>query len=165
MSTLAQELPKVIARLELKYGPDNPFVKMLKQQLAAIQQYGDASTKEIWMMQAREFPPAGNPPDTGDKKQIPAYDLNNLPDDPAKAVGEYSERLFHAPKEKHTFKALKTDEDYRKARNYSVGTFYRVASLPKADEQVDPMAGAAEIIEKWGRKEARKYGGKGKKNG
>lgn len=191
MATLAQKLPLEIARLEQKFGPDNPFVQQLKQQLATIQKYGDSSTKEIWMTQAREFPPAGDPTPPEDPQQIPAYDLNNLPVDPALAAGSNSESLypeqsdttvFTAAKKKRgkqkmvkvRFNTLKTEEGYRKHENYSVGTFYRVSTSQTKDkhqdsalenQEVDPMADAVEIIEKWGRKEAQRYGGKGKKNG
>lgn len=83
MATLAQELPQKIARLEQKFGSNNPFVQQLKQQLVAIQN-GNKSTKELWMSQAWRNP---KQPDT-------AYDLNNLPVDPALAAVVYSESLY-----------------------------------------------------------------------
>jgi uncharacterized phosphosugar-binding protein len=75
MPTLAEQLPAEIARLEKKFGSDNRFVTMLKQQLNAIQQ--GKSTKQLYQMGARQRP------DT-------VLDLQNLPFDPAQAAGEAS---------------------------------------------------------------------------
>jgi len=73
MPTLAEELPGEIARLEKKFGPDNRFVKMLKEQLDAINT--GKSTKQLFL--------------TGGD----VIDLQNLPFDPAEAAGEASLRL------------------------------------------------------------------------
>ena len=73
MPTLAEELPGEIARLEKKFGPDNRFVKMLKEQLNAINT--GKSTRQLFL--------------TGGD----VMDLQNLPFDPAEAAGEASLRL------------------------------------------------------------------------
>ena len=50
MATLFEELPGTIKRLESKFGPDNPYVKMLKEQLRAIAETDDKSTQEVYLM-------------------------------------------------------------------------------------------------------------------
>jgi hypothetical protein len=77
MPTLAEKLPAEIARLEKKFGSDNRFVKMMKEQLNAIQT--GKSTRQLYLMGAS----------TADT----ALDLQNLPFDPARAAGEGSLRL------------------------------------------------------------------------
>jgi len=73
MPTLAEQLPAEIARLEKKFGSDNRFVKMLKEQLNAINT--GKSTRQLFLM-GRDV-----------------MDLQNLPFDPAEAAGEASLRL------------------------------------------------------------------------
>ena len=73
MPTLAEKLPAEIARLEKKFGPDSRFVKMLKEQLDAINT--GKSTRQLFL--------------TGGE----VMDLQNLPFDPAEAAGEASLRL------------------------------------------------------------------------
>ena len=73
MPTLAEVLPAEIARLEKKFGPDSRFVKMLKEQLDAINT--GKSTRQLFL--------------TGGE----VMDLQNLPFDPAEAAGEASLRL------------------------------------------------------------------------
>ena len=50
MATLVEELPEEIKRLESKFGPDNPYVKMLKEQLRAYLETGGKSTQDIFLM-------------------------------------------------------------------------------------------------------------------
>ena len=57
MSTLMQQLPEEIKRLEAKHGSDNPYVKQLKEQLRGMQQNGDKSTQDVFRMQAVQFDP------------------------------------------------------------------------------------------------------------
>jgi hypothetical protein len=73
MPTLAEILPAEIARLEKKFGSDSRFVKMLKEQLDAINT--GKSTRQLFL--------------TGGD----VMDLQNLPFDPAEAAGEASLRL------------------------------------------------------------------------
>ena len=56
MSTLVEELPKKIARLEAKFGSDNQFVKQLKQQLDGIQHNQGKTGEEVYRMQAVKLP-------------------------------------------------------------------------------------------------------------
>ena len=57
MSTLIEQLPERIARLEAKVGSDNPFVKQLKEQLRAMKETGDKTAQEVYFLQAVNFPP------------------------------------------------------------------------------------------------------------
>ena len=50
MGTLFEELPGKINRLECKFGPDNPYVKMLKEQLRVIAETDGKSTNEVYLM-------------------------------------------------------------------------------------------------------------------
>lgn len=56
MSTVKDSLPKEIARLEEKYGSDNPYVKQLKQQLDGIQHNQGKTGEEVYRMQAVKLP-------------------------------------------------------------------------------------------------------------
>ena len=56
MSTLIEELPGDIARLEAKYGPDNQFVKDLKEQLRASKATQGKTAQEVYRMQAAPLP-------------------------------------------------------------------------------------------------------------
>ena len=49
MTTLAEELPKKIKRLEASHGSDNPFVRMLKEQLRASKETKGKSAKEVYL--------------------------------------------------------------------------------------------------------------------
>jgi hypothetical protein len=57
MATLLEQLPKDIARLEAKYGPDNPFVKQQKEQLLAMLENSGKSTEGVFRLQAFNFSP------------------------------------------------------------------------------------------------------------
>lgn len=57
MSTLIEQLPERIARLEAKVGSDNPFVKQLKEQLRAMKETGDKTAQEVYFLQTVNFPP------------------------------------------------------------------------------------------------------------
>ena len=57
MSTLLEQLPERIARLESKVGSDSPFVKQLKEQLRAMKETGDKTADEVYFLQAGVFPP------------------------------------------------------------------------------------------------------------
>jgi hypothetical protein len=56
MSTLIEELPASIARLEAKYGPDNQYVKDLKEQLRASKATLGQTAQQVYRMQATPFP-------------------------------------------------------------------------------------------------------------
>jgi len=89
MATLFQELPEKIKRLEASHGPNNPFVKMLKEELRAIQETGGKSTQEVFRMQAFEFKPKEDPAVQAERASDLAgetLDLQNLPEDPALAA-------------------------------------------------------------------------------
>jgi hypothetical protein len=58
MSTLIEQLPAEIARLEAKFGPDNPYVKQLKEQLRASIVTQGKSSYDVYLMQATKFPQA-----------------------------------------------------------------------------------------------------------
>lgn len=51
MKSLIEELPDKIQRLEKKYGSENPYVIMLKQQLTDIQNQSE-STHQVWKTHA-----------------------------------------------------------------------------------------------------------------
>ena len=85
MPTLAEQLLAKIARLAKKYGPDSRFVKMLKEQLDAINT--GKSTRQLFLM-------------GGD-----VMDLQNLPFDPAEAAGEASLRLTEKASERASYLA------------------------------------------------------------
>jgi len=57
MASLIEELPGKIARLEAKYGSDNPFVKDMKEQLRAMKETAGKSTQDVYLMQAVDFSP------------------------------------------------------------------------------------------------------------
>ena len=67
MSTLMQELPEKIARLEAKHGSENPFVKQLKEQLRAMQEVADKPAQEVYRMQAVSFQPSAS---ASDQEQV-----------------------------------------------------------------------------------------------
>jgi hypothetical protein len=75
MTTLAQELPREIKRLEKKFGSDNPFVNMLKRQLEDINSQKGEITEQTWQTQALKKPNTVS-------EQNQMYDLQNLPIDP-----------------------------------------------------------------------------------
>jgi hypothetical protein len=75
MTTLAQELPREIKRLEKKFGSDNPFVNMLKRQLEDINSQKGEITEQTWQTQALKKPNTVS-------EQNQMYDLQNLPFDP-----------------------------------------------------------------------------------
>ena len=50
MSTLMEELPQEIKRLQSQYGSDNPFVTMLKEQLRALEETQGKSAQEIYQV-------------------------------------------------------------------------------------------------------------------
>ena len=56
MSTLIEQLPEQIAKLEASHGSDNPFVKQLKEQLRAMKETGDKTVEEVYFLQAVHFP-------------------------------------------------------------------------------------------------------------
>lgn len=67
MSTLIEELPGEISRLEAKYGADNQFVKDLKEQLRASKATLGKTAQEVYRMQAVPMPKqnsAHNAPET-----------------------------------------------------------------------------------------------------
>ena len=76
MTTLAQELPQKISSLEKEFGPDNPFVKMLKRQLEDINSQKGEVKEQTWQTQALKKPNTAS-------KNNQMYDLQNLPFDPA----------------------------------------------------------------------------------
>ena len=47
MKSLIEELPDKIQRLEKKYGSENPYVIMLKQQLKDLHNQSE-STHQVW---------------------------------------------------------------------------------------------------------------------
>lgn len=55
MSTLIEQLPAEIARVEAKFGSDNPFVKQLKEQLRGMKENGNKSAKDVYRLQAVNF--------------------------------------------------------------------------------------------------------------
>jgi hypothetical protein len=68
MPTLIEQLPAEIARLEAKFGSDNPFVMQLKEQLRASIATQGKSTAEVFRMQAFTFPVEGSSDsDSGDR--------------------------------------------------------------------------------------------------
>ena len=75
MTTLAQELPREIKRLEKNFGSDNPFVNMLKRQLEDINSQKGEITEQTWQTQALKKPNTVS-------EQNQMYDLQNLPIDP-----------------------------------------------------------------------------------
>ena len=73
MASLLQKLPEDIKRLEAKYGPNNPFVQQLKEQLRAMQENGDKSTHDVFRMQAFEFKPEKRSPEEVDERADGEY--------------------------------------------------------------------------------------------
>lgn len=59
MPTLIEQLPAEIARLEAKFGSDNPYVQQLKEQLRASIATQGKSTQDVYRMQAFTFPNGG----------------------------------------------------------------------------------------------------------
>ena len=101
MATLIEELPKQIERLEAKFGPDNPYVKQLKEQLRASIATQGKSSQDVYLMQATKLPRAPELPATASSEAPPvALDLTNLPFDPAKeAVRHAREIVMRARKD------------------------------------------------------------------
>ncbi|MBM9536190.1 hypothetical protein [Desulfobulbus alkaliphilus] len=56
MASLIDEMPEKIARLEASHGSDNPFVKDLKRQYAAMKANQGKTAEEVYRMQAVQFP-------------------------------------------------------------------------------------------------------------
>jgi len=70
MPTLIEQLPAEIARLEAKFGSDNPYVQQLKEQLRASIATQGKSTQEVFRMQAFTFPSEGSlDSDSSDKNK------------------------------------------------------------------------------------------------
>lgn len=61
MTTLIQELPRRIERLEAKFGSDDPFVKDLKRQYAAMKETDGKTTQDVYLMSAVKFPAQATP--------------------------------------------------------------------------------------------------------
>ena len=57
MGTLIEDLPKQIARLEAKHGPNDPYVKDLKEQLRASIATQGKSAQEVFRMQSVSLAP------------------------------------------------------------------------------------------------------------
>ena len=57
MATLAEELPEEIKRLEASHGPDNPFVRMLTEQLRVANETKGKSAKEVYLASVKSLPP------------------------------------------------------------------------------------------------------------
>ena len=55
MTTLADRLPRLIASLEAKYGPNNQAVKDLKKQLADAKRPSEPSETVTYRLQARRW--------------------------------------------------------------------------------------------------------------
>ncbi len=57
MTTLTEKLPKEIKRLEASHGPDNPFVRMLKEQLRVANETKGKSAKEVYLASVKSRRP------------------------------------------------------------------------------------------------------------
>ncbi len=53
MTTLLEELPAKIKRLEASHGADNPFVLMLKEQLRASNETNGMTAHEVYLASAK----------------------------------------------------------------------------------------------------------------
>jgi hypothetical protein len=69
MTTLIEQLPGEIARLEAKYGPDNRFVKDLKEQLRASKETVGMSSEQVFKLQSFQFPSKATAPASPDTSQ------------------------------------------------------------------------------------------------
>ena len=58
MLSLIEQLPAEIARLETKFGSENPYVQQLKEQLRASIATQGKSTQDVYKMQAVPNPGA-----------------------------------------------------------------------------------------------------------
>ena len=54
--SLMQSLPEQIQKLEAKYGSENPYVTMLKQQLQDMENQKAEPTQQRWVSQAQKRP-------------------------------------------------------------------------------------------------------------
>lgn len=61
MRTLIEELPDEIAELEAEFGSDNPYVKDLKRQLAAMKENVGKTAEDVYRMQAVPIQESSNP--------------------------------------------------------------------------------------------------------
>lgn len=94
MRSLIEDLPARIARLEAKHGPNDPFVKDLKEQLRASLATQGKSTQDVYRMQAIPLTQASKPAKSG-PKSLP--DLQNLPEDPALVAMREMDRALSRP--------------------------------------------------------------------
>lgn len=69
MPSLIEQLPEEIARLEAKFGSDNPFVQQLKEQLRASIATQGKSTQEVFRTQAFTFPTGDSAEDNSGEKE------------------------------------------------------------------------------------------------
>ena len=58
MKSLIERLPARIKRLEQKHGSDDPYVKDLKRQLAAMKANKGKSSRQVYLMGAKDREPS-----------------------------------------------------------------------------------------------------------